>query len=1315
MPNWKKVIVSGSDAALNNITATGNVNVQGDLIAERYIISSSVSHITQSFSSGSTVFGDTNDDTHQFTGSLFVSGNLTLESGSITVKGVSFTGVTSSYISSSLAGNVITYNQLDGNTHTIDLSSIVDSTADNDWYINTGLGYISTSLDVLISGTLDVSESITTQDLNLLGDGSPEIIADGPLVLSSSNVVIVSASSLSVDGLLFASLSANPSPTTDKVVHYDTATQEFYYFDDKYFGSITTDNTTLTPAWNDTNLGIFSGSDDNISVTGVPGANNISLSFNSSGINVTNLTSSNNISGSGDLSITNDAYIGGNITGSNISGSGNLQINNITSNNITSSGDISASGYIYADRYYLNNTPGLSYSGDTLRIAQSSWGTIGMGNVNTNTRIEGNLTASKNISASGHLFASTSNAGTNPYLTVLIDTASGQFYYTGSYGGGGNGSGIDNDWLTVESGSNNNDYIRNVSSSNTDTTVKVVIASASVGITDIDTYQLFNVVSNNPSTSPTESIGVGSEQGLLITNTSIPTTDKYSNIDFRIGTSNTSNSGRISYQRKDVGTTNVGEFQFIVASGSDRNTALRIKGDSNDIVLSGSITASLPNAPKTNAVYYDTTTGGFSYDIAAAGGSDTDWYDGGTIITSSVKIAVSGNVLIPQGEGYFKGNGEELYNVPAPLDWDGNTKDGFLTKLIESKYLISDSLTDNNLFDTSSLILSGSGDNGQYPVIYFNSPGNEITPFSNFIFSNLLGLGNRVIAFTSSHAGNQLGATETAILNAYVTGETTKLIDLADIDINNNGTVSGGEILQAVVDLLKENQNNITWNDPTVWSYNFTDLYNVNSSSGKALRKAIYSFNLTTPDSAYIVYDNIFNIDFSSSLANQTTQSYADSGKLINVSNVPNIIYQNLNTDLDTTISGSFKVTGSIEAYGNLTIQEGNISLESGNITASGDISASNIYGTLQTAAQPNITSLGNLTSLTVDDININESNIISETDPNVFLILNNSGIFFDANTGDNFYFNQNQNDVDFQIYSQNDENLIYGDASTDKVGIGTESPGEKLEVIGNISASGNIFANTNDAAGASYNTLMVNTATGQFFHTGSYGSGGGGGSGTVTEVTVGTGLDVTNGTTTPNVTLNLSEVGFTGTANGLITSNNDGTVTTESTLIYNGTLLTLDGSQTFTPGTANNGILTRADNQWESTTLESSGEYIQVGTAIPRTQHHLYNLGSSGWAAANAGSTSTSTGFLGVAIDGTTDSDFLIRGVFNILGTNVTNGGIGKTVYVSTTSGEYTCTAPSSPGDVVRAVGHIIDSFVSGRSTYWKIYFNPSLDYIEN
>jgi len=54
----------------------GSDLVVGSITAESYVISSSVTHMTTSFSSGSTVFGDDILDTHQMTGSLYVSGSV---------------------------------------------------------------------------------------------------------------------------------------------------------------------------------------------------------------------------------------------------------------------------------------------------------------------------------------------------------------------------------------------------------------------------------------------------------------------------------------------------------------------------------------------------------------------------------------------------------------------------------------------------------------------------------------------------------------------------------------------------------------------------------------------------------------------------------------------------------------------------------------------------------------------------------------------------------------------------------------------------------------------------------------------------------------------------------------------------------------------------------------------------------------------------------------------------------------------------------------------------------------------------------------
>ena len=66
--------VSGSAQTVANLVGQ-NVVVQS-LTAETYIVSSSVTFMTTSFSSGSTIFGDDITDTHQMTGSLFVSGSI---------------------------------------------------------------------------------------------------------------------------------------------------------------------------------------------------------------------------------------------------------------------------------------------------------------------------------------------------------------------------------------------------------------------------------------------------------------------------------------------------------------------------------------------------------------------------------------------------------------------------------------------------------------------------------------------------------------------------------------------------------------------------------------------------------------------------------------------------------------------------------------------------------------------------------------------------------------------------------------------------------------------------------------------------------------------------------------------------------------------------------------------------------------------------------------------------------------------------------------------------------------------------------------
>ena len=81
LPDW--IDYSGS-LTTGVASVTGSLLVTGDITAQQFnteIISSSTI-----FESGSTIFGDDSNDTHQITGSLLITGSQTLE-GNITVVG----------------------------------------------------------------------------------------------------------------------------------------------------------------------------------------------------------------------------------------------------------------------------------------------------------------------------------------------------------------------------------------------------------------------------------------------------------------------------------------------------------------------------------------------------------------------------------------------------------------------------------------------------------------------------------------------------------------------------------------------------------------------------------------------------------------------------------------------------------------------------------------------------------------------------------------------------------------------------------------------------------------------------------------------------------------------------------------------------------------------------------------------------------------------------------------------------------------------------------------------------------------------------
>ena len=123
------------------------------------------------------------------------------------------------------------------------------------------------------------------------------------------------------------------------------------------------------------------------------------------------------------------------------------------------------------------------------------------------------------------------------------------------------------------------------------------------------------------------------------------------------------------------------------------------------------------------------------------------------------------------------------------------------------------------------------------------------------------------------------------------------------------------------------------------------------------------------------------------------------------------------------------------------------------------------------------------------------------------------------------------------------------------------------------------------------------------------------------------------------------------------------------------------------------------------TSTVSGYGDIVTFGGGS-LTAGNLYYLDSlGGWSVTDANSTSSSTGMLAFALGTSASDGMLVRGYIRNSGFTTNTGNI---VYVSTTAGEVTTTAPSGSGDIVRIIGYSIDG------TNEIIYFNPDNTWVE-
>ena len=251
--------------------------------------------------------------------------------------------------------------------------------------------------------------------------------------------------------------------------------------------------------------------------------------------------------------------------------------------------------------------------------------------------------------------------------------------------------------------------------------------------------------------------------------------------------------------------------------------------------------------------------------------------------------------------------------------------------------------------------------------------------------------------------------------------------------------------------------------------------------------------------------------------------------------------------------------------------------------------------------------------------------------------------------------FNESGEDVDFRVEGDTEQNLLFVDASTDRIGIGTSSPGTDLHVAGNDPRV-RIDGDTDSHPGLE----LSENGTRKWI--------------------------VFNDYTNDNLT-------FKTNSDIRVSIEQDGNV----------------GVGTTSPKVG-------LDVMHDPTSLANDtggGEVVTFGSGPggsgSTTAGKLYYLDTDGqWEEADADALPTSGVLLAIAL-GTTPGThgMLLRGFFDVHSYLVGTFNEGVPVYVSTTAGSISISAPSGAGDIVRIIGYCT-------TTANVIYFNPSNNTLE-
>ena len=262
------------------------------------------------------------------------------------------------------------------------------------------------------------------------------------------------------------------------------------------------------------------------------------------------------------------------------------------------------------------------------------------------------------------------------------------------------------------------------------------------------------------------------------------------------------------------------------------------------------------------------------------------------------------------------------------------------------------------------------------------------------------------------------GSTITTTGNATVGGDLSVSGSLSISTLAVSGNISGtlttaaqpnvtslGTLSSLTVDNLTLNNNQIASDTGTIaLDDNTTVNGSLTATTLAGTLSTAAQTNITSIGTlSALTVDNI-QLD-GNTIVSDTGTLAIDDNTTVNGSLTATTLAGTLSTAAQTNVTSLGTLTAL--TVDNITVNANTISSDTGTLaidddtTVNGTLTATNVAGTITTAAQPNITSLGTLTSLQTDNININ-GNTISTTSGNLTLSNLTSVSIDDINFSDN-------------------------------------------------------------------------------------------------------------------------------------------------------------------------------------------------------------------------------------------------------------------------------------------------------------------------